>query len=311
MKFSRMKQVDIRPNMTTVELLDAMKNGGFTCRKVALATDLLEQMIQDDGCTLFVGLAGALIPGGMRKILRIMIEKNMVNCIVTTGANISHDLLETSGGSHYHGSEHLNDDKLNEMQMSRIFSTLIPYESFVKFEAMAQKILKNIPDQRMSSQQFLFELGRYVDDPQSIVRAAFLKKVPIFSPSFVDSMLGVQAWLFSQTTPFYIDVLKDHSEFTKIVYETERMGALFLGGGVPKHFIMNGSQLHSGLSYAIQITMDRPEHGGVSGASVKEAISWGKVASKAKWIDITSDVTLVLPLMVSGVLSRLQDRWNE
>ncbi|UCG00535.1 MAG: deoxyhypusine synthase [Candidatus Heimdallarchaeota archaeon] len=300
-----MKQVDIRPNMTTNELLSTMKNGGFTCRKVALATDLLEQMIQDDACTIFLGLAGALIPGGMRNILRIMIEKNMVNCIVTTGANISHDLLETSGGSHYHGSEHLNDKKLNEMQISRIFSTLIPYDSFLKFEALAQKILKSVPDQRMSSQEFLFELGRYVDDPKSILRAAFLKKVPIFSPSFVDSMLGVQTWLFAQTNPFYIDILKDHSEFTKIVYETERMGALFLGGGVPKHFIMNGSQLHNGLSYAIQITMDRPEHGGVSGASVKEAISWGKVETKAKWIDIPSDVTLVLPLMVSGVLSRL------
>ncbi|MFX1505466.1 MAG: deoxyhypusine synthase [Promethearchaeota archaeon] len=307
MKFKRMKQVTIHPNMTINELLAAMKNGGFTCRKVALAAELLEEMIQDDGCTIFLGLAGALIPGGMRDILRIMIEKSMVNCIVTTGANISHDLLETSGGSHYHGSEHLDDDKLNEMQMSRIFSTLIPYESFAKFEALAQKILKNIPDQRMSSAQFLFELGRYLDDPQSILRTAFLNKVPIFSPSFVDSMLGVQTWLFSQTAPLYIDVLKDHSEFTKIVYETERMGALFLGGGVPKHFIMNGSQLHDGLSYAIQITLDRPEHGGVSGARVKEAVSWGKVASTAKWVDITSDVTLVLPLLISGILSRLSD----
>ncbi len=307
MKFKRMNQVDIHPNMTTVELLASMKNGGFTCRKAALATDLLEQMIVDDSCTVFLGLAGALIPGGMRNILRTMIEKNMVNCIVTTGANISHDLLETSGGSHHHGSEHLSDEKLREMEISRIFSTLIPYESFVKFETLIQKILKKIPNQRMSSNQFLHELGRHVNDPQSIVRAAFLKKVPIFSPSFVDSMLGVQSWLFSQTTPFFIDVLTDHSEFSKIIFETERMGALFLGGGVPKHFIMNGSQLHNGLSYVIQITMDRPEHGGVSGASVKEAVSWGKVASKAKWIDVMSDVTLVLPLMISGVLSRLSD----
>ena len=307
MKFKRMNQVDIHPNMTTIELLASMKNGGFTCRKAALATDLLEQMIVDDSCTVFLGLAGALIPGGMRNILRTMIEKNMVNCIVTTGANISHDLLETSGGSHHHGSEHLSDEKLREMEISRIFSTLIPYESFAKFETLIQKILKKIPNQRMSSNQFLHELGRHVNDPQSIVRAAFLKKVPIFSPSFVDSMLGVQTWLFSQTTPFFVDVLADHSEFSKIIFETERMGALFLGGGVPKHFIMNGSQLHNGLSYVIQITMDRPEHGGVSGASVKEAVSWGKVASKAKWIDVMSDVTLVLPLMISGVLSRLSD----
>ncbi|MFX1246174.1 MAG: deoxyhypusine synthase [Promethearchaeota archaeon] len=305
MKYNRMKQVDIYPNMTILELLTSMKSGGFTCRKVAIATELLEQMVLDKNCTVFLGLAGALIPGGMRKIIRTMIEKDMVDCIVTTGANISHDLLETSGGSHHHGSEYLNDEKLKEMQMSRIFSTLIPYESFVKFEALVQKIFKNMPNRKMSSREFLFELGRYVEDPESIVRAAFLKEIPIFSPSLVDSMLGVQMWLFSQTTPISIDFLKDHSDFSKIIYETERMGALFLGGGVPKHFIMNGSQLHNGLSYAIQITMDRPEHGGVSGASVKEAISWGKVTSKAKWIDIMSDVTLVLPLMISGVLSRL------
>ncbi|MFX0207789.1 MAG: deoxyhypusine synthase [Candidatus Hodarchaeota archaeon] len=307
MTFKKMKQVSIRPNMTVIELLTSMKEGGFTCRKVALATELLEEMIGDEGCTIFLGLAGALIPGGMRNIIREMIEKEFVNCIVTTGANISHDLLETSGGSHYHGSEKLDDMKLKEIEMSRIFSTLIPYESFVKFESLVQKVLKYLPTQKMSTQEFIYELGRHIEDPQSIVRAAFLKKVPIFSPSFADSMLGVQSWLFSQTTPLMIDVLKDHSEFSKIIYETERMGALFLGGGVPKHFIMNGSQLHNGLSYAIQITMDRPEHGGVSGASVKEAISWGKVAKQAKWIDIMGEVTLILPLIITGVLSLVSE----
>ena len=136
---------------------------------------------------------------------------------------------------------------------------------------------------------------------------AFQKNIPIFSPSFADSMLGMQAWLFSQTNPLSIDVLKDHGDFSQIIFETNRMGAIFLGGGVPKHFIMNGSQLHNGLSYAVQITMDRPEHGGVSGASVKEAISWGKVTPNAKWIDIIGDVTLVLPLIISAILSRLPE----
>ncbi len=301
-----MKQVDIRPNMTVRELLLSMKNGGFTCRKVALATDLFTEMVTDDSCTVFLGLAGALIPGGMRNIIRTMIEKDMVNCIVTTGANLSHDLLETSGGSHYHGSETLDDIKLKEMEISRIFSTLIPYESFVKFEKLIQKVLKSITIEKMSTRQFFYEIGRFVEDPKSIVRAAFLKNVPIFSPSFADSMLGVQSWLFSQTTPLNINVLKDHSEFSQIIYDSKRMGALFLGGGVPKHFIMNGSQLHDGLSYAIQVTMDRPEHGGVSGASVKEALSWGKVSPDAQWIDIMGDITLVLPLMISGVLSNLE-----
>jgi len=302
-----MKQVEIRPNMTVIELLNSMKEGGFTCRKVALATDLLVEMFQDDNCTVFLGLAGALIPGGMRNILRLMIERNLINCIVTTGANISHDLLEASGGSHYHGSEELTDKELQKMKMNRIFSTFISYDSFVKFESIAQKILETIPREHFSTRQFLYELGRHVEDPQSILRAAFLKNVPIFSPSFADSILGVQSWLFSQSNPLRIDVLKDHSEFSEIIYESERMGALFLGGGVPKHFIMNGSQLHAGLSYAVQVTMDRPEHGGVSGASVKEAISWGKVSTDAKWIDVMGDVTLVLPLIISGVLSKITE----
>jgi deoxyhypusine synthase len=306
MNMKKMKQVDIRPNMTVSDLLLSMKNGGFTCRKVALATDLLTEMVTDETCTVFLGLAGALIPGGMRNVIRTMIEKDIVNCIVTTGANLSHDLLETSGGSHYHGSETLDDIKLKEMEMSRIFNTLIPYKSFVKFEEMIQKVLQSITTEKMSTRQFFYEIGRFVEDPKSIVRAAYLNNIPIFSPSFADSMLGFQSWLFSQTTPLNINVLKDHSEFSQIIYDSKRMGALILGGGVPKHFIMNGSQLHDGLSYAIQVTMDRPEHGGVSGASVKEALSWGKVSSDAQWVDIMGDITLVLPLMISGVLSNLE-----
>lgn len=300
-----MNQVEVYPNMTVNELLTSMKDGGFTCRKIGLAADLLEEMTRDSDCTVFLGLAGALIPGGMRNIIRDLIEKDIVDCIVTTGANLSHDLLESSGRSHFHGTEYIDDEKLHEMEFSRIFSTLIPYRAFAEFETLAQQMLETVPNKKMSTRSFLYELGRLISDSNSIIRSAFLKNIPIFSPSFADSLLGVQSWLFSQSRPLIIDVLQDHTEFAQIVYETKRMGALILGGGVPKHFIMNGSQLHNGLSYAIQITMDRPEHGGVSGASMREAISWGKVSVDAKWIDIMGDVTLVLPLLVSGVLSRL------
>ncbi|WP_455143355.1 deoxyhypusine synthase [Candidatus Hodarchaeum mangrovi] len=304
MKLKKMKQVTLKPHMTVNELLESMKEGGFNCHRVAKATDLFTLMIKESETTTFLGLAGALIPGGMRNIIRMMIEKHFVDCVITTGANLSHDILETLGPSHYHGMENINDEELKKMEISRIFSTLIPQKAFIKFEDMIQKILDFIPNEKLSSRQFIYELGRQIKDPNSFIRAAFKEQIPIFSPSFADSILGVQAWLFAQNHPLQIDVLKDHSEFSQIVYESKKMGAIFLGGGVPKHFIMNGSQLNNGLSYAIQITMDRPEHGGVSGASVKEAISWGKVAPDAQWIDILGDVTLVLPLIIAGVISR-------
>ncbi|MHA1973388.1 MAG: deoxyhypusine synthase [Candidatus Hodarchaeales archaeon] len=305
MKFKKMRQVEIKPNMTVRELVNSMKDGGFTCRKLALASDIFNEMTNDVDVTKFLGLAGALIPGGMRNILRLMIENNLIDCIVTTGANISHDLIESSGGTHLHGSEALDDILLKNNELSRIYSTLIPYESFVKFEEMMQKVLERIPEERISTRTFLYELGGQIKDPKSILHVAHKKNIPIFSPSFADSILGVQTWLFSQHKHLFIDVLKDHSEFSEIVYDSTKMGALFLAGGVPKHFIMNGSQLHDGLSYAIQITMDRPEHGGVSGASVKEALSWGKVREGAKWVNVMADVTLVLPIIIASAITKI------
>ena len=224
MKFHKMKQVDIRPNMSVDELLTSMKDGGFTCKKVALASDLLLEMIEDKECNIFLGLAGALIPGGMRKILLTMIQKNMVDCIITTGANLSHDLLETSGGSHFHGNSEIDEILLKEKNMSKIFDTFIPYESFVKFENLMQKTLENIPDEPMSTRKFIYEIGRHIKDSNSIVRGAFLNKIPVFAPSFADSMLGVQSWLFSQIKPLNINVLKDHSEFSNIIYESKKNG---------------------------------------------------------------------------------------
>ena len=194
MKLKKMRQVSIRANMTVNELLSEMKEGGFTCRKVAVATDLFEEMINDIECRTFLGLAGALIPGGMRKIIKTMIEEEMVDCIVTTGANISHDLMETSGGSHYHGNEQIDDSKLKEMEVSRIFSTLVPYEAFVKFEELMQKVLQTIPNRQMSTREFIHELGKHLEDKNSFVRAAYEKEIPIFSPSFATTNLEFNSY---------------------------------------------------------------------------------------------------------------------
>lgn len=303
-----MKQVEIQPNMSVTDLTTAMKSGGFTCRKVGKAIDLWIEMVEDTDCTKILGISGALIPGGMRKVITKLIQNDVFDSIVTTGAQVSHDLMEAFGGKHLHGDTTISDVKLAEMNLSRIYTTLIPYNSFAIFEKMMQSILKEIPDSSLSTSSFLKYIGSKISDKDSFVKAAYDKSVPIFSPSFVDSMLGVQTWLFSQTNKFSVDVLKDHSEFSNIIYEAKNLGALILGGGVPKHFILNASQLNDGLTYGIQITMDRPEHGGVSGASMKEAISWGKLSKKAKWIDIMSDITLVLPLMSASLITQLKDR---
>lgn len=143
----------------------------------------------------------------------------------------------------------------------------------------------------------------FLKDEDSIIKACADMNVPIFSPSITDSMLGFQVWVYSQDHELKLNPQLDIKDIMDIVWQDKKFGALILGGGVPKHFIA-GMMQASGkeLDYAIQVTLDRPEHGGVSGAHLKEAKSWKKVAADALITDVICDVTLAFPLIVAGLL---------
>lgn len=290
------------------------KSGVFGPGRVAEAVNIYYEMLKEKA-TVFLGLAGALVPGGMKQVIVDMIREDMVHVLVSTGANMTHDLVEAFGGKHVREIKYSTDKELRDKGIDRIYDAFIEDQSFMIFEDHIQPIFEDIWEEKknekgllaISTSELLKEIGKRVESTNSIVRAAYEKDVPIFVPALSDSILGLQLWLFSQTHKVLIDDMGDLGHIQKIAWDVEKAGAFFLGGGVPKNYIFQ-SRLMSPktFDYAIQITMDRVETGGLSGASLSEAISWGKVDQKSKMVTVVGDVTLVLPLIYGATLERIK-----
>jgi len=314
-KHPRISPINIDEDATINEIASEFKNSGvFGAGRIAKAIDIYSEMLEKKA-TVFLGIAGALIPGGMKKIITDMIRNDMVHVIVTTGANVTHDIIEAFGGEHLRHVPYTSDSELREKSIDRIYDAFVADESFMKLEDNIQPIFKEIYEKNkdtnnilaISTKQLMSLIGEKLDDPDSFVRAAYEKNVPIYVPAFGDSILGLQLWLFSQMKKIYIDDMGDLGEIQRSAWDSDLAGAFFLGGGVPKNYIFQ-SRLMSPktFDYAIQITMDRVETGGLSGASLEEAISWGKVDQKSRMTTVVSDVTIALPLIYAATLSRIK-----
>jgi len=276
--------------------------------KVGKAAELAKEMFSDSDYTVFLTLAGPLVPGGMRQIIRDLIEQEYVNVVVTTGANMVHDMVESLGHRHWIGTFLAEDKELKTQEIGRIGDIYIEQNAFKGLEDWMYKTLESIPEtkrERISTTELLFEIGKRLPDPESILATAAKKGVPIISPGLVDSIAGFHMWMFGQDKKLRIDPLLDTHKLVDIVYEAKKAGIIILGGGWPKHFTLFANTFREGVDRAIQITMDRPEPGGLSGATLKEAISWGKVKPEGKEVTVICDVTIAFPLIIASALEGL------
>lgn len=280
-----------------------MEHCGFGARRLAEAVSIYEQMLGGQ-YTKFFALSGAMVPAGLRNVVSGLIRDGRIDVLVTTGANLVHDIIE-SFGRHGLGAPDSDDAALRSSGLSRIYDVFLPDEHFIKFEALMQSILPEIADP-ISGTEFLKLLGSQISDSKSILRSAYDLQIPVFCPAISDSMIGLQAWLHSQTKRLYVDAFADIKEIVNICYESPRAGVVILGGGVPKNFTLQ-SMLVTPRSFelAVQLTTDTPENGGLSGATLSEAISWGKISADARYVTVYGDATITFPILVAATLGRV------
>ena len=303
----KVNQVNVSKDMKVIDLMDQFDQSGVLgAGRVARACDLLAEMIQDEDMSLFLSLGGPLVPGGMRNIVTQMIKNNHVDVIISSGANITHDLVEAFGGSHYR-HEGKDDEELNEEGIGRIADINVGSDDFTVFENEITKIFEEIASkkQKVSIQELLYEIGLLVDDENSFVAAAARNNVPIFAPGLIDSMMGLQLWIFSQDHDFVVDAVEDMHYLSDIVFESEKVGAVLLGGGLTKHYTLASNVIKGGLDSAIQITMDRPEAGSLGGAPLEEAKSWAKAKCGSSLASVVGDVTVIFPLIYAAALDKI------
>lgn len=300
----------LQSGMSVDDLVEQMNSTGVLgAGKLGAACELVTEMFRNSDYTVFLTLSGALVPAGFRRIIHDLIENEHMDVLVTTGANMVHDMVEALGYRHLVGSFQAEDRRLRKENIGRIGDIYIEQKAFQALEKWLNQTVEAIPEEkrkRISGAELLCEIGKRIKDKNSILAAAAQKNVPIICPAFIDSIAGFQMWMFGQDKTLCIDPFLDTKALMDKVYDAKKVGIIILGGGVPKHFALFANTFREGVDAAVQITMDRPEPGGLSGASLEEAISWGKVKPKGKAVTVICDATIAFPLIVAAALERLK-----
>lgn len=307
----KIEHIDIK-QFNAVPLVQSFDKMSFQSRNLARACKIYNSMIKDKDCTIFLCLAGSLVSAGLKKVIVDLIKNNMVDSIISTGAIVvDQDFFEGLGFYHYRGFINADDNKLRELMIDRIYDTFIDEEDLRVCDMTIKKIADSIKPGAYSSREFIYYMGKFLDKKgkqESFVHEAYKKQVPIFCPAFTDSSAGF-GLIFHQTEKkeksIKIDSIKDFRELTQIKIKSKDSGILILGGGVPKNFIQDtvvaadiigiNTPMHK---YAIQLTVADERDGALSGSTLKEANSWGKVDSGLEQM-VYGEATLTLPILAS------------
>lgn len=305
----RIDQMRLRAGMTVGELAEEMRRAGVIgAGRVGRAVEIVAEMFSDPDYTTFITLSGPLVPSGMRLIFRDLIRDGYVDAVVSNGANLVHDIVEAMGRGHMVGDVDVDDRVLLEKGINRAYDIFIESDTWIALEEYIGGVLDDIPEEGrvgVPIHGLIREIGLRIEDEGSILGTAARKGVPIFSPGFLDSMLGIPLWMYSKRSRLVIDPIKDFDLLGEMVYEAKKSGAIILGGGTPKHHAQYMNTLREGLDAAVQISSARVEDGSLSGAPLKESVSWGKLKGE-KASTIFGDVTIVFPLIVAAALERIK-----
>jgi len=302
----------VTAGLSADDVLSRMEKISFQGRNLATARRIWEKMLLSDA-TIFLGAAGALSAGGMRLILAHLIEHRYIDCLVSTGANLYHDLHETRGRRHFIGSSQIDDAALAVERIDRVYDTLASEDEFCKNDEWIAAFALKLERRPYTTRELLYKLGEHLwkeTGNNGILTAAYRANVPIFCPAIADSSIGMGLSQARHRDPAagLVDVVGDIIESANIVIRRPSTATIVLGGGTPKNFINQASvqaefydDRVGGHKFAIQIVTDVPHFGGASGSSLEEAQSWGKLSIESEKVTVNADVTVALPMLITAL----------
>lgn len=300
------------------DLLKSLKECGFQGRNLGKALDILYKMVSSNDILTVLTLSGAMVPAGMGEIICALIEKNLIDVIVSTGANVIHDLVDVfTEGGHYMGTVDVEDDKLFQQRINRIYNVFLPEDNYVKTENEILLIIKKIFEQKIieiTPSEFLKILGNNIKE-RCILSLAAKQNIPVFVPAFSDSELALDLILYSlrEGYEFKFDIFGDVLKFGKLIKNFKEHGTLIIGGGVPRNWAQQIFPLLDqiekiegiGFKYSVRIHTATEYDGGLSGCTVSESKSWGKYSLDSKYVSVWCDATIALPILITGLFQKL------
>jgi len=304
------KDICINKGDTVDTIFDQMsKSGGFESKNLVDGLNILHAMIEDKNCLKFMSFVGALISTGLRGVITDMIKNKMCNVIITTCGALDHDIARHYS-NYLEGSFTMDDSDLMEKEIHRLGNVLVPMKSYgplieEKMQAILEKAYKD-GKREMSTNEITKIIGESLGE-DSFLYWANKNNIPVIVPGIMDGAVGSQIWMFSQNhTDFKLNIVSDGDLLSELIFKAKKSGALMIGGGISKHHTLWWNQYREGLDYAVYITTAQEFDGSLSGALVREAISWGKVTKDAKQTTIHAEATTILPFLYSALLIKLK-----
>jgi deoxyhypusine synthase len=297
------------PSRDIGSLIDGMgRGGGFMARNLFDVADTLTSMCDREECTKFLSFPAAIMATGTRGVIIDMVRSGMVDVIVTTCGTLDHDIARTLA-DYYEGKFEMDDARLRRSGYHRLGNVLVPLDSYGPLiEKQMQALLTRAYDRgvrSMTTEELSAEIGRDLGSARSLLYWAQKMRVPVFVPGITDGAVGSQIWLFAEShRDFRINIIGDEKRLSDITSDAKETGALVLGGGISKHHVIWWNLFRGGLDWACYITTASEFDGSLSGAQLREAVSWGKVKEKARQASLYAEVTTVLPLVVSYVMTK-------
>ena len=314
MKYMKpVKDIQLQKDMNTDKLVrELYESGGFTAKKLAVGVDILETMVKEKDCTTFLSFPACIISTGTRGVIKEILKRKLVDVVVTTCGTLDHDLARV-WKDYYHGTFIADDEDLHKKGINRLGNIFIPLECYgTVLEEKMQLILKELyqKKQKWSTKDIIWEFGKRLESEKngkdSIMYWAWKNKIPIFVPGITDGAFGSQMWMYYQEhRDFTIDLFSDEQSLSDIVFTSKKMGAFIIGGGISKHHVIWWAQFKDGLDYAVYLTTAVEHDGSLSGARMREAVSWGKLKEQATYVTVEGDATVLLPLMSSALFERI------
>jgi len=308
---TRPVEIDRRKNAAA--LLEKMQGISFQGRNLGLAFQIWKRML-GDRVMIMMGLSGAMIPGGMRRLVVYMIKHRLIDCLVSTGANFFHDMHESLGRLHYQCSPNIDDVQLQKNLIDRMYDTLVDEEEFREEDAFIGRFAATLDQSRpYTTREFLYLLGKEVSKrakEDGIVTAAYKARIPLYCPAIADSSIGIGIAENRHLgkNRFTFDVIGDVLETAHLAGDSPASGVIYFGGGTPKNFVQQSEvtatfmrDSSNGHKYALQVVTDAPHWGGLSGCTFEEAQSWGKIAHDASMVTCNCDSTIAMPILVTAM----------
>ncbi|BCU68358.1 deoxyhypusine synthase [Sulfolobales archaeon HS-7] len=277
---------------------------GFSAESLAKGREIIQKVIKTD--LRIMSFTANLVATGLRGLFADLIRKEYFNMIVTTGGTIDHDIARSFGGKYYKGTFDIDDNLLRELSIHRLGNVFIPFENY---GGIIEKVVRRKIEELVNIKkewpvfEVLWEIGKDIQDENSILKAAYERKIPIIVPGIVDGSFGTNVFIASQFNGFRINLFEDMRKIKDAVFECKSSGALIVGGGISKHHVIWWNQFKDGLDYAIYLSTALEHDGSLSGARPREAISWNKLRKLENSVFINGDATIILPLLASYLIS--------